>query len=55
MPAQYIVTQTILYLYLEVEKRTWERVANRWSEQEGLIIAGAWKAAEAGGVGDADG
>ena len=36
--AQFIVTRTIMYLCLVVERRTGSRLANWWYEQEGLDL-----------------
>ena len=55
MVAQYIATRPILDLCPEAERCPGARVAKRWWEQEGLSLAGAQEAAEAGGTGEADG
>ena len=49
---QYIVTWTILDLFLEVGKHPGERVVKWWWDQEGLSLAVTREAAEVGGTGE---
>ena len=53
--AQYIATQTILDLCLEVEKHPRVWVAKWWWDQEGLSLEGAREDAEVGGMVEASG
>ena len=49
------MSQKILDLLIESEKRLGVCVAKQWWEQVGLILVGARGGAEAGGMGEADG
>ena len=52
---QYIVTWTILDLFLEVGKHPGERVVKWWWDQEGLSLEGAREDAEVEGMVEAGG
>ena len=48
-PAQYIVTRSIMDIFLEVDQRKVSRVPKRCWEQEVLDFAGLKEAGEGGG------